>query len=68
MVASFVEHGLQGTKASVVVAFRFIAPQHVESSWTSNQTCAPCIGRQILNHWTTREVLFSFFYSSIVFE
>ena len=22
-----------------------------------DQTCVPCIGRQILNHWTTREVL-----------
>ena len=24
---------------------------------TRGQTCAPCIGRWILNHWTTREVL-----------
>ena len=26
------------------------------SSPTRDQTCIPCIGRQILNHWTTREV------------
>ena len=31
------------------------APQHVESPLTRNQTHVPCIGRQILNHWTTRE-------------
>ena len=24
--------------------------------WTKDQTCVPCIGRQILNHSTTREV------------
>ena len=24
---------------------------------TRDQTCIPCIGRQILKHWTTREVL-----------
>ena len=33
-----------------------VAPQHVGSSQTRDQTCGPCIGRQILNHWTTREV------------
>ena len=26
------------------------------SSPTRDRTCIPCIGRQILNHWTTREV------------
>ena len=25
-------------------------------SLTRDQTCVPCIGRQIFNHWTTREV------------
>ena len=34
---------------------------HVEYSRTKDQTCVPCIGRQILNHWTTRAVLSSFF-------
>ena len=33
------------------------APQHVGSSWTRTRTRVPCIGRQILNHCTTREVL-----------
>ena len=33
-----------------------VALWHVESSWTRDQTCVPCIGRQIFNHWTTREV------------
>ena len=33
-----------------------IAPWHMESSQTRNQICVPCIGRQILNHWTTRDV------------
>ena len=29
--------------------------QHVGSSQTRAQTHVPCIGRQILNHWATRE-------------
>ena len=29
---------------------------HVGSSWTMGQTHVPCIGRQILYHWTTTEV------------
>ena len=33
-----------------------VALRHVEFSQTRDQTCVPCIGRQILNHWTTREV------------
>ena len=33
------------------------APRHVGSSRTRDRTCVPCIGRQILNHCTTREVL-----------
>ena len=33
------------------------ALQRVESSWTRDQTPVPCIGRWILYHWTTREVL-----------
>ena len=32
------------------------APWHVESSQTRDQTQVPCVGRWILNHWTTREV------------
>ena len=35
-----------------------VAPQHVESSWTRDQTHVPCVGRQTPNHWTTRGVLY----------
>ena len=34
-----------------------VALGQVASSWTMNQTHVLCIGRQILNHWTTVEVL-----------
>ena len=34
-----------------------VALQHVGSSWIGDQTCVPFIGRQIRNHWTTKEVL-----------
>ena len=33
-----------------------VAPRHVGSSWTRDQIRVLCIGRQILNHCTTREV------------
>ena len=36
----------------------FAPPRHMESSQTRDRTCFSCIGRWILNHWTTREVLF----------
>ena len=32
----------------------------VGSSWSRDTTHVPCIGRQILNHWTTKEVLARF--------
>ena len=35
-----------------------VAPQNVGSSLTRDQTHVPCIGRQTLNHWTTRGVLY----------
>ena len=31
--------------------------RHVESSQTTDRIRVPCIGMQILNHWTTREAL-----------
>ena len=34
-----------------------IALQHVEYSWTRDQTHTPCVGRLVLSHWTTRDVL-----------
>ena len=57
--------GAPGTRASVVVVCRFcsccsralVATQHEGSSRTRNWTHVPCIGRQILNHWITREAL-----------
>ena len=33
-----------------------VAPQHVGPSRVRDQTCVPLTRRQILNHWTTREV------------
>ena len=42
---------------SGVVAYR-----HVGSSQIRDQTRAPCIGRWILNHWTTRGVPYLFVY------
>ena len=45
-----------GPQASLSTALDFVAPRHVGSSQTRDQTCDPCIGKQILNHWTTREV------------
>ena len=35
-----------------------VAPLHVKSSHTGDRTHVPCIGRQIFNHRTTREVWF----------
>ena len=34
------------------------APQHMESPWSRDQTHVPCIGRQILIHWSTKEFQF----------
>ena len=34
-----------------------VAPQHVGSSQTKNQTCVPIIVRRIIYHWATREAL-----------
>lgn len=35
----------------------FVAPWHVESSWTRGLTCVPCTGRRIHIHCTIIEVL-----------
>ena len=37
-----------------------IASWHVQSSWPRDQTHVPCIGRQVLNYWTTGKFLFYF--------
>ena len=44
-----------------------IAPGHVESSQIRDRTCVPCIGRWMLNHWTTREVPYIFKFQLISF-
>ena len=48
---------------SVVVEHRLVVLWHVESSQIRNWTHVPCIGEQILFHWTTREVLIYWFLS-----
>ena len=51
-----VAHGLWST-GSMVVMHRLscFSSRHVGSSWTRDRTSVPCISRQILNHWPTRE-------------
>ena len=34
----------------------FVTLKHMKSSRTGNGTSVPCIGRQIPNHWTPREI------------
>ena len=56
LVVSVVAH----RRLSGCGAWFFRHARHVGSSWTRDPIRVPYIGRQILNHWTTREVLFSF--------
>ena len=53
-----------GAQAQWLWGGDLVALQHVGSSWTRDWAPAPCIGRQVLNHWITRkapiEVLMSF--------
>ena len=64
--AGFSSHGMQAqqlwlmgsrAQAQQLQHTGLVAPQHVGSSRTRARTCVPCIGRRILNHCTTREVL-----------
>ena len=50
-------HSLQQLRhvGSVVVVHGLSCLQRVESSRTRDRTHIPCIGRQVLNHWTTRK-------------
>ena len=49
---------LAGSRAQAQLwRMALVALQHVESSWTRDQTHVPCTGRQILIHCTNREVL-----------
>ena len=56
------EHGLQSAQFSSVARRLSFAPRHVESSQNRDGTHVHCTGRQVLNHWTAREVrnLFKF--------
>ena len=57
--------GLQSTQAQQLWHMGLVAPRRVGcqfphgvwdlSSLTRDQTCVPCTGRQIFNHWTTRK-------------
>ena len=69
--ALLAEHGLSGTGASAIAAPRLnsaglvivehrLTLWHVGSSQTRDLTGVPCIARQTLNHWTTREALIYF--------
>ena len=42
------------------MARALVALQHVESSWTRDETHVPCIGSWILIHCMTREILKTF--------
>ena len=65
VVSLGVEHGLLNTWASVVVVHWLSGSvAHgivLDRGLNLCRTCVPCIGRQILSHWTTREVLASIF-------
>ena len=45
-----------GTWAQLLWHMGLVAGWHVESSRTRGRTRVPCIGRRVLNHWTTWEV------------
>ena len=44
------------TQAQYLKCMGLVAPQHMESSRTRDQTHVPCIGSWIVNHCTAREV------------
>ena len=56
-VASVVEHGLWGMPGQHVWHMDSVALLYMGSSQTRGQTHVSCIGRWILHHWATREVL-----------
>ena len=48
------------TQAKELWRVGLVALRHVESSQNRDRPHVPCIGRQILNHWTTRDILHHF--------
>ena len=61
---SYREAQARGGQMSVAVVWglsccgltSLVALWRVESSWTRDWTCIPCIGKRVLNCWTPREV------------
>ena len=49
-------------------AMGLVALWHVGSSWIRGWTHVPCIGRQILNHCSTREVLYCGFWTQNLYH
>ena len=43
--------------ASVFLVLRLSSPRYMKSPKARDLTCVPCIGKRILNHWNTKEVL-----------
>ena len=52
--------GLSSPRLLLSQSTGFVALLHVGSSQTRARTHVPCIGKQILNHWTSREALEDF--------
>ena len=55
------KHRLWGARAPVVLVHRLSCSSEWETSQSKNRTRVLCIVRQILNHWTTKEVLIYIF-------
>ena len=47
---------ISGAWAQYLWLMCLVALQHVQSSWSRDQTCVAFTGSWILNHWTTKEV------------
>ena len=49
------------------MAHKLVALRHMESSWTGDRTCVPCIGKRVLIHCATKIVPDTFFAMPFVF-
>ena len=56
-----VEHRLCSVGFSSCGAWALVVLQHVDLPGAGIELIFPCFGRQILSHWTTREVLNRYF-------
>ena len=63
--AQYLQLAASGAQAQSLWCLGLVAPRHVGSSWTRDQTHVLCIGRQILNHWPPKKVLFLLFFNRI---